>query len=149
MGSSRLLCYKRRAHKHCSAGHDICQKPRPEKPGPAAYLFLGFPVDGESIQNEFGFVMEDIEEQDGKLVRRFIGFTESLRQTIRGEKRIYTKNLRLYPEDYGDELDLYRKAGKVWISYGIPFIIPITAGYLAALLMGDILFVIITTLAGT
>lgn len=116
---------------------------------PLPYLFLGFPVDGESIQNEFGFVMEDIEEQDGKLVRRFIGFTESLRQTIRGEKRIYTKNLRLYPEDYGDELDLYRKAGKVWISYGIPFIIPITAGYLAALLMGDILFVIITTLAGT
>jgi preflagellin peptidase FlaK len=93
--------------------------------------------------------MEDIEEQDGKLVRRFIGFTESLRQMIQGEKRIYTKNLRLYPEDYGDELDLYRKAGKVWISYGIPFIIPITAGYLAALLMGDILFVIITTLAGT
>ncbi len=116
---------------------------------PLPYLFLGFPVDGESIQNEFGFVMEDIEEQDGRLVRRFVGFTESLRRMIRGEKRIYTKNLRLYPEDYGSELDLYRRAGRVWISYGIPFIIPITAGFLIALFMGDILFVIITTLTGT
>lgn len=115
---------------------------------PLPYLFLGFPVDGEDIQNEFGFVMEDIKEQDGRLVRQFIGFTESLRQMVQGEKRIYTKNLRLHPEDYRSELDLYRKAGRVWISYGIPFVIPITAGFLAALFMGDILFVILTTLAG-
>ncbi|MFA5613857.1 MAG: A24 family peptidase C-terminal domain-containing protein [Methanoculleus sp.] len=116
---------------------------------PLPCLFLGFPVDGEELQNEFGFVMEDIEEQDGRLVRRFVGFTESLMRMIRGERRIYTKNLRLHPEDYRDELALYRKAGKVWISYGIPFIIPITAGFLTALFMGDILFVIVTILTGT
>ncbi|NLM28871.1 MAG: peptidase A24 [Methanomicrobiales archaeon] len=116
---------------------------------PLPCLFLGFPVEGEELQNEFGFVMEDIEEQDGRLVRRFVGFTESLMRMIRGEKRIYTKNLRLHPEDYRDELALYRKAGKVWISYGIPFIIPITAGFLTALFMGDILFAIITIFTGT
>jgi len=115
---------------------------------PLPCLFLGFPVDGNKIQNEFGFVMEDIEEQDGRLVRRFVGFTESLRRMVRGEKRIYTKDLRLHPEDYRSELALYRKAGRVWISYGIPFIIPITAGFLTALFMGDILFVILTILAG-
>lgn len=115
---------------------------------PLPCLFLGFPVDGKEIQNEFGFVMEDIEEQDGRLVRRFVGFTESLRRMVRGEKRIYTKDLRLHPEDYRSELALYRKAGRVWISYGIPFIIPITAGFLTALFMGDILFVILTILAG-
>jgi len=115
---------------------------------PLPCLFLGFPVDGKTIQNEFGFVMEDIAEEDGRLVRRFVGFTESLRRMVRGEKRIYTKDLRLHPEDYRSELALYRKAGRVWISYGIPFIIPITAGFLTALFMGDILFVILTILAG-
>ena len=115
---------------------------------PLPCLFLGFPVDGDGIQNEFGFVMEDIEEQGDRLVRRFIGFTESLGRMVRGERRLYTKDLRLYPEDYQDELALYRKAGRVWISYGIPFIIPITAGFLTALFMGDILFVIMKSLAG-
>jgi preflagellin peptidase FlaK len=115
---------------------------------PLPCLFLGFPVDGDKIQNEFGFVMEDIEEKDGMLVRRFVGFTESLRRMVQGRKRVYTKDLRLHPEDYQEELALYQKAGRVWISYGIPFIIPITAGFLTALFMGDILFVIMKSLAG-
>ncbi|HOS67959.1 MAG TPA: A24 family peptidase C-terminal domain-containing protein, partial [Methanoculleus sp.] len=109
---------------------------------------LGFPVDGKTIQNEFGFVMEDIEEEDGRLVRRFVGFAGSLGRMVRGEQRIYTKDLRLHPEDYERELALYRKAGRVWISYGIPFIIPIAAGFLTALFIGDILFVIMATFAG-
>lgn len=116
---------------------------------PLPCLLLGFPVDGRSIQNEFGFVMEDIEEgEDGRLVRRFVGFAESLRRIVRGERRLYTKDLRLHPKDYQRELALYRKAGKVWISYGIPFIIPITVGFLIALFMGDILFVIMKAIAG-
>jgi preflagellin peptidase FlaK len=93
--------------------------------------------------------MEDIEEgEDGRLVRRFIGFTESLRRIIRGERRIYTKDLRQHPDEYQKELTLYRKAGRVWISYGIPFIIPITAGFLTALFVGDIFFVIMKAIAG-
>lgn len=115
---------------------------------PLPCLFLGFPVDGKAIQNEFGFVMEDIEEEEGRLTRRFVGFTESLRRIVRGERRLYTKDLRLHPKDYQREIALYRKAGRVWISYGIPFIIPITAGFLTALFMGDILFVIMKALAG-
>lgn len=115
---------------------------------PFPCLFLGFPVDGKTIQNEFGFVMEDIEEEDGRLVRRFVGFAGSLGRMVRGEQRIYTKDLRLHPEDYERELALYRKAGRVWISYGIPFIIPIAAGFLTALFIGDILFVIMATFAG-
>jgi preflagellin peptidase FlaK len=92
--------------------------------------------------------MEDIEEEEGRLTRRFVGFTESLRRIVRGERRLYTKDLRLHPKDYQREIALYRKAGRVWISYGIPFIIPITAGFLTALFMGDILFVIMKALAG-
>lgn len=115
---------------------------------PLPCLFTGFPVEAKTIQNEFGFVMEDIKEEDGRLVRQFVGFTESLRRIVRGERRLYTKDLRLHPEDYQKELALYRKAGRVWISYGIPFIIPITAGFLVALFVGDILFVIMKALAG-
>jgi len=116
---------------------------------PLSCLFLGFPVDGEKIQNEFGFVMEDIEEgEDGRLIRRFICFTESLRRIMRGDRRIYTKELRQHPDEYQKELTLYRKAGRVWISYGIPFIVPITVGFLTALFVGDILFVIMKAIAG-
>ena len=115
---------------------------------PLPCLFLGFPVDGKTIQNEFGFVMEDIDEEDGRIVRQFVGFAGSLGRMVRGERRIYTKDLRLHPKDYEREIALYRKAGRVWISYGIPFIIPIAAGFLAALFMGDILFVIMATIAG-
>ncbi|WP_243669677.1 hypothetical protein [Methanoculleus chikugoensis] len=34
------------------------------------------------------------------------------------------------------------------MSYGIPFIIPIAAGFLTALFMGDILYVIMKAIAG-
>ncbi|KUG20461.1 MAG: prepilin peptidase [Methanomicrobiaceae archaeon] len=115
---------------------------------PLPYLFLGFPVEGKSIQHTYGFVMEDITEEDGVLVRKFIGFRDSLRRMVRGGRRIYTKDLRMHPDEYRYELALYRRAGKVWLSYGIPFIIPITAGFAMALFMGDILYWITETLAG-
>ncbi|NLD56600.1 MAG: peptidase A24, partial [Methanomicrobiales archaeon] len=40
------------------------------------------------------------------------------------------------------ELSLYKKAGTVWISYAVPFIIPITAGYVTAIIFGDFLLVL-------
>jgi preflagellin peptidase FlaK len=63
-------------------------------------------------------------------------------------KRVYTKDLKRYPEKYKRELALYRKAGTVWISYGVPFILPILAGFATALLGGDILFTVMGALAG-
>jgi preflagellin peptidase FlaK len=115
---------------------------------PLPYMFFGFPVDGSGIQKTFGFVMEDMHENDGVLVRNFVGIRESLRRMLLGEKRIYTKDLRLYPERYKKELALYRKAGTVWISYAVPFIIPITAGLISAVVLGDFLFVIMKTVIG-
>ena len=85
---------------------------------------------------------------EGRLGGRLIGSTELFRRIVRGESKIYTKDLRQHPDEYQKELTLYRKAGRVWISYGIPFIIPIAAGFLTALFIGDILFVIMATFAG-
>ena len=118
------------------------------KQAPLPYLFFGFPVDGNNIQKTFGFVMEDLEEKDGILIRRFVSIRESLRRMFSGKGRIYTKDLRLYPERYKRELALYRKAGTVWISYAVPFIIPITAGLISAIIFGDFLFVIMKSFIG-
>jgi preflagellin peptidase FlaK len=103
------------------------------------YLFFGFPVQGESIQKEWGFVMEDFEEKDGVVSRKFIGFWDAIRRMYAGENRVYTKDLREHPDEFKKELALYRKAGTVWISYAVPFIIPITAGFVTAVIFGDFL----------
>jgi preflagellin peptidase FlaK len=115
---------------------------------PLMYMFFGFPVNGEQIQNEWGFVMEDFEERKGIVSRKFVGFWDSIKRMYSGEGRIYTKDLREHPEDFQKELSLYRKAGTVWISYAVPFIIPITAGLIIAIIFGDLLFAFMERIAG-
>ncbi len=64
------------------------------------------------------------------------------------ENRVYTKDLREHPEEFRQELATYKKAGSVWISYAVPFIIPITAGLITALFFGDILFAVMKIVTG-
>jgi preflagellin peptidase FlaK len=116
---------------------------------PLMYMFFGFPVDGDKIQDSWGFVMEEFYEKKGVVSRRFIGFWDSVGRMYAGEGRIYTKDLREHPEDYAKELATYRKAGTVWISYAVPFIIPITAGFISAMVFGDFLFGIMRFLLGS
>jgi archaeal preflagellin peptidase FlaK len=115
---------------------------------PWPYLFLGYPVDGQTIGMSFGFVMEDFEERDGVLTRRFLKLRETLGSMVRGRRRIYTKDLRTTPEKFSKEITLYKKAGKVWISYGVPFIVPITAGLLFGLFIGDIVTIFLKLSGG-
>lgn len=112
------------------------------------YMFFGFPVSGDKIAESWGFVMEDFEEKDGKVSRKFIGFFDSLRRMISGEGRVYTKDLREHPLNYPKELALYKKAGTVWISYAVPFIVPITAGLITAIVFGDFLLAIMKIVIG-
>ena len=115
---------------------------------PIQYMFFGFPVKGEKIQESWGFVMEDFTEKSGKVERKFIGFWDALRRMRSDEGRIYTKDLREHPEEYEKELSTYKKAGDVWISYAVPFILPITAGLITAIFCGDILFTVMSVLTG-
>ena len=110
--------------------------------GPLQHMLIGFPVDGRKIDKYFGFVMEEFCEVDGKIERRFIGFAEAIKRMVSGKKRMYTQDLKRYPEQYAEELSLYRRTGEVWISYGVPFIIPITAGFVTAVFVGDLLYII-------
>jgi len=107
---------------------------------PLMYMFFGFPVKGDRIQDEWGFVMEDFSEKKGQVSRKFVGFWESIGRMYSGEGRVYTKDLREHPEEFLKELAIYRRAGTVWISYAVPFIIPITAGLITAIVFGDLLF---------
>jgi preflagellin peptidase FlaK len=110
---------------------------------PFAYLFLGFPVRGERIGEAFGFLMEEIAEEDGKIVRRFIPVRRLIALMFAGKRTLSTQKMKMHPDQYAQELALCRKAGTVWIQYGIPFIIPIAAGFVTALIFGDILYTIL------
>lgn len=114
---------------------------------PLRYMLVGFPVDGTNIENEFGFIMEDFSEtEDGTISRRYLSFAEATRRMIKGERRLYTRDFKRHPEEYREELELYRRAGKVWISYGVPFIVPICAGFLSAAIVGDIFSIVMAAL---
>jgi preflagellin peptidase FlaK len=114
---------------------------------PFPYTFFGFPVQGDRIAGTYGFVMEEIADRDGVLERRFVGIGASLKRMVAGgPRRMYTKDLREHPEQYRSELELYRRAGSVWISYAVPFIVPIAAGFLTAVIVGDILFTVMLAL---
>jgi preflagellin peptidase FlaK len=115
---------------------------------PFPYIFLGFPVRGDEIEHSFGYVMEEIHEEEGMIKRRFIPIGSALKSMLHGERRLYTKDLALHPEDYAHELSLFRRAGTVWISWGVPFIVPITAGLITALLAGDLLVSAMMVLRG-
>ncbi len=114
---------------------------------PLPYLFLGYPVKGETIADEFGIVMENFEETDGNLTRSFIPVRAAIRDMLTGGKRVYTKSLKENPNQYRKEIELYKKAGTVWISYGVPFLIPITAGFLTAMICGDFFMALLTLIA--
>ena len=113
---------------------------------PLMYMFFGFPVKGDTIQQEWGFVMEEFEEKKGIMNRKFIGFWDSIKRMYGGVGRVYTKDLREHPEEFTEELAIYKKAGTVWISYAVPFIIPITAGLITAIIFGDFLLAIMKLL---
>lgn len=106
---------------------------------PFPYMFLGFPVRADRLPDSFGVVIEEITIHEGGITRRFLGIREAVSGMIRGGNRVYTRDLRENPEEYQKEREAYRLAGHVWISYGVPFLVPVTAGLIVALLAGDIL----------
>ena len=91
--------------------------------------------------------MEDFSEnEDGSISRRYLSFGEALTRMFKGERRLYTRDFKRHPEEYREEMDIYRKAGSVWISYGVPFIVPICGGFISAAIFGDILFIVMNAL---
>jgi preflagellin peptidase FlaK len=91
--------------------------------------------------------MEDLSDEDGVLRRRFYTTRETLSAMLRG-KRLYTRELRVEPGEFEEEIALIRRASPVWIAAGIPFIVPLTVGFFVTLVVGDTLFFLISFLLG-
>ena len=114
---------------------------------PLKYMFVGYPVPGEEITEHFGYIIEEFEENGDQVERKFLKFSSSISRMVSGKRRMYTQDFRNNPSEYKKELELYKKAGHVWISFGVPFIIPILAGFLFTFFIGDI-FSLLLQIAG-
>jgi preflagellin peptidase FlaK len=117
--------------------------------GPLLARLRGYPVPADEITegNAFGFLMEDLSVEDGELRRRFYTLGESIR-AIFSDTRIYTRELRVEPERFAEEIALIRRASPVWIAIGVPFIVPLTIGFFVTLIVGDTLFYLLSALLG-
>jgi len=91
--------------------------------------------------------MEDLVEEGGALRRRFLTLGESIGAMLHGT-RLYTRELRVEPERFTAELALIRRASPVWIAVGVPFIVPLTAGFFVTLAVGASLFYLLSRLFG-
>ncbi|ADN36569.1 Peptidase A24B, FlaK domain protein [Methanolacinia petrolearia DSM 11571] len=114
---------------------------------PLKYMFIGYPVPGKDITDHFGYIIEEFEENGDRIERKFLKFSSSIGRMVSGKRRMYTQDFRNNPSEYKKELELYKKAGSVWISFGVPFIIPILAGFLFTFFIGDI-FSLLLQIAG-
>ncbi|MDV0443270.1 A24 family peptidase C-terminal domain-containing protein [Methanorbis rubei] len=116
---------------------------RKEK-APFWLMCSGMQVPGDTITKHFGFVAEEITDGD-PITREFLPASSSIR-ALKKNSALSIRNLRECPEEYASELDLYRRAGAVWITYGVPFMIPITIGYILALFgfsLGDAILMVV------
>jgi len=94
----------------------------------------GFPVKGEEITKHHGFIAEDIKvERNGTITRSFRRISRSVNALSKKSAALHTRKLRENPEEYKKELENYRKCDKIWLNVGIPFMLPITVGYVLAL----------------
>lgn len=109
---------------------------------PISTMFLGIPVPSKTLLNTYGFVMERFEIQDGSIQRQFIGFGAALYQMITGEGRVYTKDIRENPKAYKKQLELYNQVDSIWISHALPYLIPITIGFIVTFICGDLIYAI-------
>ena len=110
---------------------------------PLSTMFLGIPVPSKTLENTYGIVMERFEKQDDAIHREFISFGTALHQMITGEGRVYTKDLRENPKAYKKQLELYHQVDSIWISYALPYLIPITIGFIITLICGDLIYAIL------
>ena len=114
-------------------------------------------------QEHFGYLPAEVQEvasmELGVPVAKIYGvvtFYSFFTMTPKGRHPIsicmgtacYVRGAEKVLEEFKKELAMYRNAGTVWISYAVPFIIPITAGLITAIVFGDILFAVMKMAAG-
>ena len=90
----------------------------------------GFPVPGPRVLQYHGFIAEEITEDAGIVTGRFLPLHGT---ALRTDKARFIRTLKENPEQYAAEIRRYQNREKIWIAAGIPFLVPLTAGFILAL----------------
>jgi preflagellin peptidase FlaK len=92
-------------------------------------MFLGYTMDLEAAADSFVWIIDRLDET--------------------GAKRQVLFPSRTSDEEYDANIQRLRAAGirRVWVTPKIPFMIPLLLGYVAAFLLGDVLFKVVTSMA--
>ncbi|ATZ60695.2 MAG: A24 family peptidase C-terminal domain-containing protein [Methanosarcinales archaeon Met12] len=104
-----------------------------EKP---AYLFLGYKSKISELKNRRHIrLMENYVEEGGRVIRKF------------------SRRGIAIDEEVVETLQRFAKEGKIperiWITPGLPFMIPLTLGFITAVVYGDFIYLIIISILGT
>ena len=108
-------------------GYNLCKGNR----APFWLMCSGTPVAGSSVKGRFGFLAETVTEENGVIKKEFVRVRDSL-FSLKAPMR-HTRTLRERPEECADVLRLLEKCETVWVTVGIPLLVPLTAGLVFAL----------------
>lgn len=99
---------------------------------PVYLMCSGFPVRGADITKYHGFIAEEVTETKEGIKKTFLK-AGAPRTALKTHSYLMIKTLRENPDAYKEELTRFARCEKVWISAGIPLILPITVGFIFAL----------------
>ena len=99
---------------------------------PFHLMCSGRPISGSCAKDKFGFIAEDISEENGEVQKRFVSVCDMIFSLRKNPER-NTRNLREEPKKYAEMISLLEKCDTVWVTFGIPLLVPLTAGLILAL----------------
>jgi len=100
-------------------------------------VISGYKVDFEEVEEKiYLYPLEEVVESEGRIERRLNLFVEAEveRQDLLGKLRPYVEK-KVVPRE-------------IWATPGLPMLVFVTVGFVSALILGDLLFSIISTLFG-
>lgn len=99
---------------------------------PIYLMCSGFPVKGSDVLKYHGFIAEEVTETEEGIQKRFLKAGAS-RTALKTHSSLMIKTLRENPDTYKEELARFARCEKLWVTAGIPLILPITAGFIFTL----------------
>ncbi|MBU2617703.1 MAG: prepilin peptidase [Euryarchaeota archaeon] len=108
--------------------YNLTQLSRDEMKEKPLYLFLGYKSKISELQNRHIKLIESYAEQDGNVVRRFVHRGVDIDDEIVERLQQFAKDGKIPDE--------------VWVTQGLPFMIPLTLGFITALVYGDLMYLI-------
>lgn len=108
--------------------YNIARKNR----GPLSLMCSGIPVRGDSILKYHGFISEEVTDTEQGIVKTRMK-RGAHASALKYQTPVMIKVLREHPDTYAAEIARYAKCDKIWISFGIPLLLPLTIGFILAL----------------